>query len=66
VSAHLASLRARLAAWADVVADGATEDEFVAAALAELGDDAAAYDGAMPLWQSYAGLRRWADKHAAA
>ncbi len=66
VASHLASLRARLGAWADLVAAGATEDEFVAGALAELGDDAPAYDGAMPLWQSYAGLRRWAEKHAAA
>jgi hypothetical protein len=29
------------------------------------GEDVAAYEQAMPFWQSYAGLRRWADKRAA-
>jgi glyoxylase-like metal-dependent hydrolase (beta-lactamase superfamily II) len=59
---HLAELRRRLRSWTALVGDGATEDEFEAAALAELGDDAPPYVQAMPPWQSYAGLRRYWDK----
>jgi glyoxylase-like metal-dependent hydrolase (beta-lactamase superfamily II) len=61
---HLEQLRERLEAWAALVASGATEDEFRAAAIDS--PAAAEYDRAMPLWQSYAGLKPWADKHAAA
>jgi glyoxylase-like metal-dependent hydrolase (beta-lactamase superfamily II) len=64
---HLAQLRLSLEDWADSVAGGATEEEFVAHALAELSDsdeDTEAYGQAMPFWQSYAGLKRWADKAA--
>ncbi len=46
---------------------GASEEEFVAycrTELADAGEDVAAYDAAMPLWQSYRGLKRWADKQA--
>jgi glyoxylase-like metal-dependent hydrolase (beta-lactamase superfamily II) len=59
---HLAELRRRLQAWTALVGDGAGEQEFEAAAMAELGDDAPPYVQAMPLWQSYAGLRRYWDK----
>jgi len=62
---HLASLRRTLADWAELVAGGATEGEFVASVEAQLAtdpDDGGAYAGAMPLWQSYAGLKRWADR----
>jgi len=59
---HLAELRRRLPAWTALVGNGAGEEEFEAAALAELGDDAPPYVQAMPLWQSYAGLRRYWDK----
>jgi len=62
---HLAELRRRLRSWTALVGDGATEDEFEAAALAELGDDAPPYVQAMPPWQSYAGLRRYWDKRRA-
>ena len=63
VERHLAELRERLGAWAELVEHGATEAEFVAAARAEVpASDADAYDRAMPLWQSYAGLARWAAK----
>ena len=63
VERHLAELRARLAAWAERVEQGATEAEFVAAAKADLpAADADSYDRAMPFWQSYAGLARWAEK----
>jgi glyoxylase-like metal-dependent hydrolase (beta-lactamase superfamily II) len=59
---HLAELRRRLRSWTERVGEGATEDEFEAAALSELGDDAPPYEQAMPFWQSYAGLRRYWDK----
>lgn len=59
---HLAELRRRLRSWTALVGDGATEEEFEAGALEELGDDAPPYVQAMPPWQSYAGLRRYWDK----
>lgn len=61
---HLAELRLELYDWADFVRGGATEEEFVAYVRTELqdaGEDVAQYDVAMPLWQSYRGLKRWAD-----
>ena len=66
---HLAELRLTLLDWAKAVEGGASEEEFVAYVRQELevaGADVAAYDQAMTFWQSYAGLRRWADKRAAA
>jgi glyoxylase-like metal-dependent hydrolase (beta-lactamase superfamily II) len=62
---HLPALRERLERWAAWVREGVGEDEFVARGLAELGDDRDEYDRAMPLWQSYAGLRRYWDKREA-
>ena len=63
VERHLAELRDRLGVWARRVERGATEAEFVAAAKADLpAAEADAYDRAMPFWQSYAGLARWAEK----
>jgi glyoxylase-like metal-dependent hydrolase (beta-lactamase superfamily II) len=59
---HLAQLRERLRSWTATVGRGATEDEFEESAIVELGDDAPEYEQAMPLWQSYAGLRRYWDK----
>jgi glyoxylase-like metal-dependent hydrolase (beta-lactamase superfamily II) len=59
---HFAELRRRLRAWTALVGEGAGEEEFEAVAMAELGDDAPPYVQAMPLWQSYAGLRRYWDK----
>jgi hypothetical protein len=32
--------------------------------LRDAGEDTGQYDLAMPLWQSYQGLKRWADRHA--
>jgi glyoxylase-like metal-dependent hydrolase (beta-lactamase superfamily II) len=64
---HLAELRLELYDWAEFVLGGATEEEFVdyiRAELANAGENLAFYDVAMPLWQSYRGLRRWADKRA--
>jgi len=62
---HIADLRDRLARWAERVRGGVNEEEFTRAGLAELEpEDAAIYDRAMPLWQSYAGLKRYWDKRA--
>jgi len=62
VARHLAELRERLDTWANRVEAGATEADFVEAARADLPGEADAYDRAMPFWQSYAGLSRWAEK----
>ncbi len=62
---HLAELRLELLDWAEFVLGGASEEEFVAyvrAEVANAGEDLASYDAAMPLWQSYKGLERWAQK----
>jgi glyoxylase-like metal-dependent hydrolase (beta-lactamase superfamily II) len=59
VERHLADLRERLTAWSGLVRDGATEDDFVETAAAELGEEREMYEQAMPFWQSYAGLKRY-------
>ena len=63
VAFHLAELRRALRAWAGLVAGGAGEEEFVEEARRTVGE-APYYERAAPLWQSYAGLRRWADKRS--
>jgi glyoxylase-like metal-dependent hydrolase (beta-lactamase superfamily II) len=65
VERHLEELRRRLREWAQRVRLGATEEQFAAEAAADLADDRAAYEQAMPFWQSYAGLRRYWEKNAA-
>jgi glyoxylase-like metal-dependent hydrolase (beta-lactamase superfamily II) len=64
---HLDELRARIHAWTALVADGATEEQFLAQTSAER-DRASSHpdvvERAMPLWQSYAGIRRYVDKAA--
>jgi glyoxylase-like metal-dependent hydrolase (beta-lactamase superfamily II) len=66
VSRHLTELRERLDTWAGRVEQNATEQEFVDAALRDLPpEDRDAYERAMPLWQSYAGLKRYWEKRAA-
>lgn len=68
VQRHLAELRLELYDWADHVRGGANEDEFVAyvrTALRDAGEPLSGYDVAIPLWQSYRGLKRWADLSAA-
>jgi glyoxylase-like metal-dependent hydrolase (beta-lactamase superfamily II) len=65
VQRHLADLRLELYEWADTIRGGAELDEFVEYVKLELsdaGEDTGQYDLAMPLWQSYQGLRRWADR----
>jgi hypothetical protein len=63
-------MREALDLWAEWVGEGMEEDEFVANAHAELeaaeGPNADVYELAAPLWQSYAGLRRYWDKRGAA
>jgi glyoxylase-like metal-dependent hydrolase (beta-lactamase superfamily II) len=66
---HLERLRRQLDLWAARVRDGASEEEFVASARAELADDEddlEPWEKAAPLWQSYAGLRRYWDTVRAA
>jgi glyoxylase-like metal-dependent hydrolase (beta-lactamase superfamily II) len=65
VERHLEELRRRLHAWAERVRAGATEEEFAAMAADDLAADQAAYEQAMPFWQSYAGLKRYWEKRAA-
>jgi hypothetical protein len=67
VGRHVTELRLTLEDWAESVEGGATEEEFVEYALAELadsGEDVGSYEQAMPFWQSYRGLDRWAKKRA--
>lgn len=62
---HLAELRLELYDWADFVRGGADEQEFIEYVRTELrdaGEEVDGYDLAMPLWQSYRGLARWAEK----
>ena len=66
VGRHLSELRERLGEWEQIVEGGATQDEFVERVHAGLGelddDDLQAVERAMPMWQSYAGLKRWVEK----
>jgi glyoxylase-like metal-dependent hydrolase (beta-lactamase superfamily II) len=56
---HLAELRRRLAWWSELVENGLEQEEWEARVRADLGAEADAYELAMPLWQSYAGLARY-------
>ena len=63
---HLDQLRSHLNAWTWIVMRGASQSEFeaeVRRGLARTDDD---YERAMPLWQSYAGLKRWTETREAA
>ncbi len=66
IGRHLSELRERLGEWEQLVEGGATQDEFVERVHAGLGelddDDLQAVERAMPMWQSYAGLKRWVEK----
>ena len=70
IGGHLDELGRRIADWVERVEAGADEEAFAAAARADVlaeGDAAAdEYERAMPFWQSYAGLKRHAEKRAAA
>jgi glyoxylase-like metal-dependent hydrolase (beta-lactamase superfamily II) len=70
VERHLDEFERRLDEWLERVRGGASEQEFEETIVAELrdadGDAVATYTQAMPLEQSYAGLRRYVDKRAEA
>jgi glyoxylase-like metal-dependent hydrolase (beta-lactamase superfamily II) len=67
VTRHLDELERRLDEWAERVASGMDERGFVEAGLGDVDPEAAdEYAQAMPLEQSYAGLRRYVEKRAAA
>jgi glyoxylase-like metal-dependent hydrolase (beta-lactamase superfamily II) len=68
---HVEEMRRRLRIWAQRVRRGASEEEFVRAAEAELAEGAdpevaEAYTQAGPFWQSYAGLARYWQKEGGA
>ena len=67
VPRHLGELRERLSQWVDRVAAGMSDEEFSAAAHADVAaedeSEAAAYERAMPFWQSYAGLKRFLERN---
>jgi glyoxylase-like metal-dependent hydrolase (beta-lactamase superfamily II) len=62
VDAHLDRLELELDRWKDRVGAGMEQEEFVAAAQADAGDDAALYDRVAPFWQSWHGMKRYWDK----
>ena len=64
VARHLAALRERLHHDAELVRSGATEEEFIAASRAALGDDAPHFEHAVPSWQCFQGLARYWEKKA--
>jgi len=64
VPAHLDRFDAELDRWAKRVGDGMSQEAFVDAARADIGDEADAYDTVAPLWQSWQGLRRYWDTKA--
>ena len=62
---HVRELHERLEQWVDRMAHDPTEEEFAESVRGDLiavGADLAAYDRAMPFWQSYAGLKRYVEK----
>ncbi|HKP19704.1 MAG TPA: MBL fold metallo-hydrolase [Gaiellaceae bacterium] len=69
-SEHLAMARAELASWSDRAERGLDEETWVGAARRDLetavGADAGHWERAAPLWQSYAGMKRYWDKRRAA
>jgi len=62
VETHLDRLELELDRWATRVHDGMEQEEFVAAARADAGDDAALYDRVAPFWQSWHGMKRYWDR----
>ena len=67
---HLARAARAARPLGRLVGDGATEEEWTASVLAEIrasGEQSdEEFESPMPLWQSYAGLRRYWDKKAEA
>jgi glyoxylase-like metal-dependent hydrolase (beta-lactamase superfamily II) len=58
---HLRRLRTSLERWSGWVRAGLSEDEFVAAVTADVGEDAERYSVVFSFAMSYAGLRRYYD-----
>jgi glyoxylase-like metal-dependent hydrolase (beta-lactamase superfamily II) len=64
---HLAELRDRLARWAERVRRGISQEDFIAAAEAELpAHELELFEHAVPPWQCYLGLERYWRKQAEA
>jgi glyoxylase-like metal-dependent hydrolase (beta-lactamase superfamily II) len=65
-SEHLALAREELARWSEWCEQGLDEDAWIDAARGNLvgaiGDEADLWERAAPLWQSYAGMKRYWDK----
>jgi glyoxylase-like metal-dependent hydrolase (beta-lactamase superfamily II) len=61
VGTHLDRLELELDRWAERVRGGMEQDEFVAAAQADAGEDAGLYDRVAPFWQSWVGMKRYVD-----
>ena len=66
VDTHLGRFRAELETWASRVLGGIGEDEFVRTAMADAGPDAERYSAVGSFAMSYAGLKRYFEKRAAA
>jgi glyoxylase-like metal-dependent hydrolase (beta-lactamase superfamily II) len=64
VDSHLDRLELELDRWAARVRDGMEQEEFVAAAQADAGEDAELYDRVAPFWQSWQGMKRYWDTRA--
>jgi glyoxylase-like metal-dependent hydrolase (beta-lactamase superfamily II) len=64
VERHLAELRTRLVRWAEHA--DVTEEEFTQSVSSDVQSGLEEYARAMPFWQSYAGLKRYWEKHRAA
>ena len=64
VNRHLAELRMRLVRWAEHA--DVTEEEFTQSVSSDVQSGLEEYARAMPFWQSYAGLKRYWEKHRAA
>jgi glyoxylase-like metal-dependent hydrolase (beta-lactamase superfamily II) len=68
-SEHLAIARQELAKWSERCEQGLGESEWIDAARRDLeaavGDEADLWVRAAPLWQSYAGMKRYSDKKRA-
>ncbi len=62
VAPHLERLEIELDRWAERVRGGMGQEEFVAAALADAGADAEAYDRVAPFRQSWQGMQRYWEK----
>src|SRR4051812_14726882 len=61
VGAHLDRLELELDRWKERVGAGMDQEEFVAAAQADAGEDASLYDRVAPFWQSWHGMKRYWD-----